>query len=63
LYTSQGNKHKDVTFDDLVNIKTDILNFHAGIIGRIGTMLADVSQTGKFSSEDIDRIKDKYNTL
>lgn len=63
LYTSQGNKHKDITFDDLVNIKTDILNFHAGIIGRIGTMLADISETGKFSSEDIDRIKDKYNTL
>lgn len=63
LYTSQGNKRKDITFDDLVNIKTDILNFHAGIIGNIGTMLSDISQTEKFSSEDIDRIKDKYNTL
>lgn len=63
LYTIQGSKHKDITFDDLVNIKTDILNFHAGIIGSIGTMLSDVSQTEKFSSEDIDRIKDKYNTL
>jgi len=52
-----------MTFDDLVNIKTDILNFHAGIIGGIGTMLSDISQTEKFSSEDIDRIKDKYNTL
>ena len=63
LYTSQGNTRKDITFDDLVNIKTDILNFHAGIIGKINTLLSDVTQVEKFSSEDIDRIKDKYNTL
>ena len=63
IYTSQGSKHKDITFDDLVNIKTDVLNFHAGIIGKIGDMLADIEQVSKFSDEDIQRIKDKYNTL
>lgn len=63
LYTPQGTRYKTITFDDLVNIKSDILNFHANLIGNIGRMLSDVESTKNFSSEDFQRIKDKYESL
>ena len=62
-FTEFGERRKDITFDDLVNIKSDILNFHANIIGRIGDMLSDINSVKQFSSEDIEQIKDKFNTL
>ena len=63
VYTPQGNHREKITFTHLVNIKSDILSFHENLIGSIGKMLNDVAATKGFSSDDIDRIRDKYNTL
>lgn len=63
LYTPQGRTRKDITFEDLVNIKSDILNFHANLIGKIGDMFADIESTKNFTKEDIQKIKDKYLSL
>jgi len=63
VYTPQGNLHRTITFEDLVNIKSDVLSFHENLIGSIGTMLNDAAAIRGFSSDDIDRIRDRYNTL
>lgn len=63
VYSPQGNSRKKITFDDLVNIKSDILSFHANLIGSIGKMLNDTQAQKGFSTDDIDRIRDKYNSL
>lgn len=63
VYSSQGATRKKITFDDLVNIKSDVLSFHANLIGSIGKMLNDAQAQKGFSTDDIDRIRDKYNSL
>lgn len=59
----QNPERRPITFDDLVNIKSDILSYHANLIGAIGKMLKDAEVVRNFSDADLTRIKDKYNTL
>lgn len=59
----ENPERRAVTFEDLVNIKSDILSYHANLIGAIGKMLRDTEAIKNFSTSDIDRIRDKYNTL
>lgn len=59
----ENPEHRTITFEDLVNIKSDILGYHANLIGAIGKMLKDAEAIKNFSNEDVQKIKDKYNTL
>jgi hypothetical protein len=59
----ENPERRAVMFEDLVNIKSDILSYHANLIGAIGKMLRDTEVIKNFSTADIDKIRDKYNTL